>query len=105
MNKFHAKKTVFEGITFDSGLECRRYQQLRLLEKGGIIRQLERQLPFVLTVNGTKIGKMIIDHGWFENNARVLEETKAPPTRTSTYRLKKRILLALNPGIDFREYP
>ena len=104
-NKYRARKTVIDGITFDSGIEARRNGELKLLERAGLIRNLERQVDFQLDVNGTKVCKMVVDHTYFEGNKRVLEEVKSKPTKTPVYRLKVRILKALYPGIDFREYP
>lgn len=105
MNKFRAQKTTVAGVTYDSGLEARRGSELALLQKAGVIRNLERQVVFELNVNGQKICKMIVDHVFFEGNCRVLEEVKSGPTKTPAYRLKKKLLLALHPGIVFREYP
>ena len=52
-NKLHAKKvqgTLADGTqhTFDSKRECERYQALALLERSGIIRDLQIQVPFEL---------------------------------------------------------
>lgn len=105
MNKFHARKTVVNGVTFDSALESRRFAELQILEKAGVIRSLERQSVFPIVVNGVKVCKMIVDHTFFEGNTRVVEETKSKPTRTPVYRLKVKLLKATQPGITFREYP
>lgn len=65
MAKYRNKKVEVDGILFDSRKEARRYQELRLLEKAGAIRNLERQVKFVLIpaqyeVKGyTKTGKPI----------------------------------------------
>jgi hypothetical protein len=48
MNKYHAKKTVVSGITFDSKAEARRYGQLIMLERAGQVTGITRQVPFVL---------------------------------------------------------
>lgn len=104
-NKYRARKTVVGGIVFDSGLESRRNAELQLLAKAGVIRNLERQVTIPLIVEGVKVCKMIVDHCYFEGNSRVLEEVKSKPTKTPVYRLKVRLLKALFPGIDFREYP
>ena len=37
MNKYHAIKTTVDGITFDSRAEARRYRELKLLERAGVI--------------------------------------------------------------------
>lgn len=46
--KYHNTKTVVDDMVFDSKAEARRWQQLRLMERGGIIRDLRRQVPYVL---------------------------------------------------------
>lgn len=47
-SKYGAKKTVYDGITFDSKKEAKRYQELSLLESQGIIRDLRRQVKYTL---------------------------------------------------------
>lgn len=103
MSKFKAKKTVVDGITFDSMKEAARFRDLKLLERGGAIRNLEIQPKFDLSINGTKVCSYIGDFAYFENNARVIEDVKSKPTKTPVYRLKRRMLLAQYPGIDHRE--
>jgi len=48
MAKYRSKKTIIDGITFDSLKEARRYRELRLLEKAGAISDLRTQVRFVL---------------------------------------------------------
>ena len=56
--KYHAVKTVIDGITFDSKGEAKRYQELQLMLKAGEISEFSRQVPFVLApavvLNGRK---------------------------------------------------
>ena len=47
-NKFNAKKTVIDGITFDSGREALRWCDLRMMELSGVINCLQLQVPFIL---------------------------------------------------------
>lgn len=47
-SKYKAKPTVVDGIRFHSQKEARRYQELRLLEKAGEIRNLRLQPAFDL---------------------------------------------------------
>ena len=47
-NKYHAKKTEIDGITFDSKKESRDYLQLKHLEDVGAIQNLRRQVSFEL---------------------------------------------------------
>lgn len=50
-NKYHAKKVVFDGITFDSKKEARRYEELILQERCHVISNLQRQVKYVLIPN------------------------------------------------------
>lgn len=47
-NKYHAQKTVACGIKFDSRREAGRYLDLCVLEKAGKIKNLRRQVKYVL---------------------------------------------------------
>lgn len=60
-HKYGAKKTVVDGITFDSKKESIRYGELLLLEKAGEISDILIQPVFHLTVKGVKVGKYILD--------------------------------------------
>ncbi len=94
-NKFGAIRTEAHGITFDSKKESKRYGDLLLLEKAGVIQNLERQVKFQMIVNGVNCGFWKADHVYFEGNKRVVEDVKSDGTRTATYRLKKRIIEAI----------
>ncbi len=50
-NKYNAKKMTVNGITFDSRAEACRFRDLCWLERGGVIRGLERQVKYVLIPN------------------------------------------------------
>ena len=47
-NKYSNKKVTIDGETFDSKKEARRYCELKLLKKAGEIRDLERQVKYIL---------------------------------------------------------
>jgi hypothetical protein len=48
MAKYKNKKIEVDGITFDSRKEAKRYQELKLLQDAGMIRDLQMQVKFVL---------------------------------------------------------
>ena len=54
-NKYGAKKTTVDGITFDSKWEAQRWGELQAMERGGLVRDLERQVKYDIVVNGEKI--------------------------------------------------
>lgn len=47
-SKYGSRKVTINGITFDSRKEAARYQELKLLERAGEIRDLKRQVKYVL---------------------------------------------------------
>lgn len=99
MNKYNAKKTVVDGIKFDSKKEAKRYIELKEMEKKGLIRDLNLQVPFELIPSFTifvdgKIRKRrniryIADFVYFENDKEVVEDVKG--RRTDVYKLKKKL--------------
>ena len=106
MNKFHAKKTIIDGITFDSKREADRYCELKLLERGGAIIDLRLQVPFELqpafTLNKKKIRAIhyIADFMYKENGVYVVEDAKG--FKTKEYMLKRK-LYAYKYGQEIRE--
>ena len=56
--KYHNKKTVLDGIKFDSKLEAERYGQLKILERAGVIKDLELQPEYELLPSFRKNGKI-----------------------------------------------
>lgn len=48
MSKYYNQKTTINGIVFDSRKEARRWTELTLLLKAGQIKDLQRQVKFVL---------------------------------------------------------
>ena len=47
-SKYHNKKVEYDGISFDSKKEMKRYVFLKDMEDKGVIENLERQVRFVL---------------------------------------------------------
>ena len=47
-HKYGAKKTMVDGITFDSKKEAQRYEELKLMEKNGYIKDLKLQVGYEL---------------------------------------------------------
>ena len=110
MNKYGAKKTVFQGITFDSQKEARRYAELRLLERGGVITDLRLQVKFDLIPaqkdeNGKVIERAVTYVADFTYTDKrtgefVVEDTKG--MKNKCYILKRKMMLHFC-GIRIRE--
>ena len=100
-NKYRAVKTEVDGIMFDSKREAARYMELMLLQKAGEISHLELQPSFVCMVNGKKICTYKADFRYFDANGSVVEDVKG--MKTPVYRLKKKLVEALYPGVTIQE--
>lgn len=102
MAKYGNKKTVVDGITFASKKEANRYCLLKLMERGGLIRDLELQPPYRLEVNGVLVCKYVADFRYVDaqTGEAVVEDAKGFKTRE--YNLKKKLVKAVH-GIEIRE--
>lgn len=114
-NKFNARKTIVDGITFHSAREARRWSELCLLEKAGRISNLERQPVFKFSVNGEPVVsrsarypngrqlKLVADFRYTDHsrNCIVWEDSKG--FRTKEFIVKKAFFEALMPGVYLEE--
>lgn len=109
-SKYHNRKVMVDGITFDSQKEAQRYAELKLLERAGEIYDLQRQVPFVVIPeqrdqNGKLLErevKYIADFTYKEKGSlrRVVEDVKG--LKTDVYKIKKKLMLYRN-GIRIKE--
>lgn len=104
MRKYHNKKTVLNGRKFDSKKEARRFVELQMLEKKGLIKNLECQKKFELIPkqNGQRACNYIADFVYVDasNGQTVVEDVKG--VRTEVYKIKKKLLLYFC-GLDIHE--
>lgn len=106
--KYHNRKVEINGIIFDSVKEAKRWAELRLMERAGIISDLQRQVPFSLIPNlkddsGKVIEravKYIADFCYIQDGVAVVEDVKG--LRTREYVLKRKMMLYFH-GIRVRE--
>lgn len=99
--KYQNRKTVVDGIKFDSAKEARRYGELKLLERAGQITGLEIQPSFRLLVNNCLICTYRADFTYQDaTKARIVEDVKG--MKTPVYRLKKKLMLAIH-GVEIFE--
>ena len=92
-NKYHNRKTVVDGIVFDSKAEASRYGTLKLFSRAGLITDLQLQVPFLIVVNGQKICKYIADFVYTEEGRQVVEDVKG--VRTREYIIKRKLMAAV----------
>ncbi len=106
-HKYGAKKTTVDGIVFASGLEARRYQQLKLLLASGTITNLDLQPVFELQPdfrdNTGKKQQAInykADFKYIEAGRVVIEEVKG--FETPVWKLHKKMFLYQYPQLELR---
>lgn len=112
-SKMRNIKTDLAGIKFDSKKEAARFQELKLLEDTGQIRNLRLQVDFTLQeAYTTTTGKRIrairykadftyeepTGTGW----VRIVEDVKGNPQRTNEYTMKRKMMQD-RLGITIRE--
>ena len=106
-NKYRNKKTQIGDMVFDSKKEASRYQELKLLERGGIISDLQTQKRFLVCPKsgGNKRARFYIaDFVYKEGGKSIIEDVKSPITRKNpVYSLKKALVQWLYPEYIFRE--
>ena len=126
--KYNNKKVLRDGECFDSVKEYKRFCELSILERAGIITNLKRQVAFELipaqyeeTTTGEfykrgdlkgqpKIKRVCIENSvvynadfvYTENGETVVEDTKSKATKTKDYIIKRKLLL-WKYGIKIRE--
>lgn len=98
--KYRNQPVMVSGHRFDSKLEARRFEDLRLLQKAGAISKLEVHKHWDLHVNNIQIGYYEADFTYQEGGKTVIEDAKG--FMTPLYRWKKKHVLA-EYGIEIRE--
>jgi hypothetical protein len=103
MSKYGNIKTVTsDGIKHDSIKEANRWCELKLLERAGVIQDLQRQVKFLLIPkqDGERPVYYVADFVYIENGQKVVEDSKG--MRTKEYKLKKKMMLYFH-GIRIKE--
>lgn len=112
--KYHNQRTERDGIRFDSLLERRRYDELKLLELDGQISALRVHPVYLLQEGFTYQGKKIrridyqADFSYLENGIEVAEDVKAFDKRSGEYittplfDLKRKLFLFRYPAMELR---
>lgn len=114
MSKYYNCKTIMNGIVFDSKKEANRYAELLIMEKAGLIKELELQKKFELLPaqyeftgevykkgkrKGERKQKLVEKECSYvadfvyrdENGCLVVEDCKG--VRTEVYKIKRKMML------------
>lgn len=111
MSKYKAKKNEYEGITFDSKKEMKRYIELKGLEEKGEINDLRLQVKHVLIPSQREDGRVIerecsyIADFEYEKDGQLIVEDVKGYRKGQAYALYtvKRKLMLYNYGIRIKE--
>ncbi len=106
-SKFKNKKTIIDGITFDSKKESQRYSTLKALQDSGKIKDLQMQVKYRIVIDSYKICTYIADFSYKDLTTflqpTIVEDVKSEYTKKMPiYRLKKKLMLAVF-GIEIKE--
>ena len=105
--KYHSTKQEVDGHVFDSKAEARRYQELSLMEKAGVISRLRLQPEYELIPTFKKGGRTyrktqyIADFEYVENGRKIVEDVKG--YATDVYKLKRKLFEYKYPDLTIRE--
>ena len=110
MSKYGAQKTTFQGRTFDSKREAERFAELRYMQMGKLIADLEYQVKFELIPalkdeNGKVIERAVTYIADFvytdlKTGLKVVEDAKG--CKTKEYIIKRKLMLHVH-GIRIKE--
>jgi len=95
-SKYYSQKVTSDDGTFDSKKEYRRWCDLKLLERAGEIRDLQRQVPFTLqpafSIGGSVVASITYraDFVYLSGATMVIEDAKG--YHTKDFLLKWRML-------------
>lgn len=107
--KYHNKKMVVDGIKFDSKLEAKRYTELKMMERTGLIKDLILQPVYELQPSFKKNGKTYrkityrADFSYYRVNddKRIVEDVKG--FRNEIYKLKLKLFEYEYPNLTIKE--
>lgn len=107
MAKYGNRKVIRDGIEFDSIKECQRYCELKLMQRAGVISDLQLQVSFELIpaqrIDGKAVERAvnyIADFVYKQDGQTVVEDTKG--YKTPEYIMKRKMMLFFH-GIRIRE--
>ena len=108
-SKYGNRKVTVDGITFDSQTEADRWAWLRIMERGGVIKDLRRQVRYELVPKQTDENMKMIESSVSyiadfvyrdQEGKEIVEDAKG--YKTDVYRIKKKLMLWVH-GIRIQE--
>ena len=109
--KYKNRKIENEDGKFDSAKEYRRFKELQILQRAGVISDLTCQATYVLAESVKFSGehkakpelRYVADFQYVENGKLVVEDVKSKITKENpVYRIKKHLMMSVH-GIEVKE--
>lgn len=106
-SKYHNKKTIIDGIKFDSEMESHYYIYLKKLKEEGVVSDFELQPIYILQEGFVKDGKKVrpitykADFRVIYANGRE-EVVDVKGKITEAFKIKRKMLLYKYRDIDFK---
>lgn len=95
-NKYGAKRTVVDGILFDSKAEASYYSMLKMREKAGDVSAVELQRPFSLIgPKGELICTYKADFCFWDHKADKFRVVDVKGVETAIFKLKRKMMKVL----------
>jgi hypothetical protein len=91
-SKYRNKKVELDGYKFPSKKEAARYQELKLQEKAGLIKDLVVHKRFEIWVKDVKVCSYESDFSYWKGNEFITEDVKG--FKTPVYQIKKKLMKA-----------
>jgi hypothetical protein len=110
VSKYGAKKTQVDGHVFDSIAESRRYRELMLLKRSGVVTEVELQPVYTLMegrlnkATGKKVSSIKYKADFlvtYADGHQEIEDVKG--YKTAVYQLKKRMFMIKFPDLQIKE--
>lgn len=106
-SKYRNTKCTVDGQAYRSKREAQRHRSLLVMQRSGLIADLQREVPFVLAPSvrymdkrATPALRYFADFVYTQDGQRIVEDCKG--LRTEGYRIKRHLMLALH-GIEILE--
>lgn len=110
-SKYNNRKTVVDGITFDSKKEAEYYLKYKMLKKAGQIKDIELQPRFELQPKYKRNGKTVraityvadFKITWADDRIEIIDVKGSKAFQTQVYKLKKKMFEYRYPELSIVE--
>lgn len=106
MNKYHNKHTTVDGYEFDSLAEAQRYNDLKIMERAGLISKLKIHPRYSLLHPYIKDNRRVrgidyeADFSYTQEGKEIAEDVKG--VETEAFKIKRKLFDAKYPMIELR---